>query len=581
MTVARFCPQDEATTSTSRKGHQQDPSFVPTAAGRGARRQPGPAPDAMALLLLLPVLLLLLQLCGASNSSVSLTAGVPNAHIALGEILKVSYTASGPQLPSLRRTHQVFASVNGSLLGAGVDVRSSGVVSVPVPLSGNAQIELLLLQRFAVGALYVGTSANASAALARAPPVAVAVRFVAARRPARSLGAPVVGIEYDLRKGTDPQWHPSGCPGGDAVEGVPIVGRYAASDPLAQRQHAIWMTRLGVDFVTLDWTGICWGESTPVGKTWNGSFADRPLSVQRELNYSLGLLALHETMRDEGHEVPALVPILGLDNGPVASIACLNEALAWLETVRVAHPRAFLPSDDGGNSGSIVLVFDGAGKTRPDNFSAHGFQLTMMASQLQTSPQLAKAGYWSWMDGPGGPETEGKAVTVTPAYFGSCPPHGVGMWLGPDAVGRRGGYTFYQQISAALAAHPKVLLVSQWNEFAGQDNGGGYGADKQCYGDSYSRELRCENRMPFHQFYTKGDHFTKKGSGQAYPVRESTQNRDMPFLTATTWSRHPCTRRTAMSARTPPVLAGACTIRTCCRHCSLEQRRMPTRRCSS
>jgi|EP01047_Picozoa_sp_COSAG01_P050788 hypothetical protein len=245
-------------------------------------------------------------------------------------------------------------------------------------------------------------------------------------------------------------------------------------------------TRLGIDFVTLDWTGICWGEATPVGKIWNGSFAERPAKVQRELNDSLALLMLHERMRAEGHQVPRIVPIMGKDNGPIASMACLNEALAWLGGVNTAHPGAFLR----GRSGmSVVVIFDGSANTRAPDYQSHGFEVTMMSSQLQARPQLARAGFWSWMDGPGGPCTAGPAVTVTPAYFGQCPPHGPGMWLGPDAVGRRGGHTFYRQLTQALAAHPQIVLVSQWNEFAGQSNGGGYGEDKECFGDSYSREL--------------------------------------------------------------------------------------------
>ena len=414
--------------------------------------------------------------------------------VALGGVLAVEYSVgegAGVVLPpALLQSHQVFAAVNGSLLGAGVDVRATGIVSVPMPLAGAARIELVLQPRFGVGVLYVGVAVNASAVVASAQPLMAIVHFAAVRRPIRGPGTPVIGIEYDLRKGTDPTWGPSGCPGGDAVESVPLVGRYAASNQLVARQHAMWLTRLGIDFVTLDWTGICWGETTPVGKTWNGSFADRPLSVQRLLNDSLALLALQETMRHEGHDAPRIVPIMGLDNGPIAPIACLNEAIAWLATVRDAHPHAFLPSDGAGAAAdSTVLIFDGAGKTRPSNYSAHGFAIRMMSSQLQANPSLAEAGYWSWMDGPGGPGIGGPAVTVTPAYFGNCPVHGPGMWIGADAVGRRGGYTFYQQLSVALRTRPKILLVSQWNEFAGQANGGGYGVDKQCFGDSYSREL--------------------------------------------------------------------------------------------
>lgn len=240
--------------------------------------------------------------------------------------------------------------------------------------------------------------------------------------------------------------------------------------------------------MTLDWTGICWGENTPVGKAWNHSFADRPLSVQRLLNNSLQLVQLYDTMRQEGTNTPAVVPILGNNNGPIATIACLDEALAWLGTIRERFPKSFLPARSE-PSLSMVLIFDGPGDTTPVNYTTPGFQVAMMSAQLQSNPTLARRGYWSWMDGPPGPNLGGPSVTVTSAFFGNCPAHGQGMWTGPDAVGRRGGYTLYRQMDAAMGSKPTVLLLSQWNEFAGQPNGGGYGADKECYGDSYSRDL--------------------------------------------------------------------------------------------
>ena len=115
---------------------------------------------------------------------------------------------------------------------------------------------------------------------------------------------------------------------------MPLVGRYSATNPLVARQHALWLTRIGVDFVTLDWSGVCWGDGTPVGKVWPGSFAQRPAGVQQLLNNSLSLLRLYSAMRSEGIDAPRVVPILGFDNGPIATVSCLNEALAWLATVR-------------------------------------------------------------------------------------------------------------------------------------------------------------------------------------------------------------------------------------------------------
>ena len=42
-----------------------------------------------------------------------------------------------------------------------------------------------------------------------------------------------------------------------------------------------------------------------------------------------------------------------------------------------------------------MLIFDGGGSTRPENYTAHGFEIAMMSAQLQANPKLAKAGYWS------------------------------------------------------------------------------------------------------------------------------------------------------------------------------------------
>lgn len=192
---------------------------------------------------------------GAAPAALCLSATAFRSSTWLGNVLRVHYNVTaapnnGSRATPLPPSHQVFAVVNGSLLGAGVDVRLAGVVSVPLPRSGTAHLELVLMPQFKTGALYVGFTPNASVVRARSPPLAVTVEFVPARRPTRHghrrgvlSPPPRVGIEYDLRKGTDPKWGPSGTPGGGAVEAVPLLGRYAASNLLAARQHALWMVR--------------------------------------------------------------------------------------------------------------------------------------------------------------------------------------------------------------------------------------------------------------------------------------------------------------------------------------------------
>lgn len=384
----------------------------------------------------------------------------------------------------------MFAALNGTLFGAGVDAAAStGVVSVPMPVAGRAALRLLLRPRFPLGTLYVGLDTTnktfLGTVLATSAPFTVAVELRSIPAVARA-GGPLVGVEYDLRRGTDPAW-PGGCPGCDVAEGTPLVGRYAATNALAARAHALWMARTGFDFITLDWTGICWGNQARVGEVMYPHFADRTPDVQQLLNNSVALLRLHDQMRDEGIATPRIVPILGFDNGPIANVTCLREALVWLATVKAQFPRSFLHL--AAAEAPVALIFDGAGTKSPSDFASAGFSINMMGSQLQVNPKLAARGFWSWMDGPPGPNLGGSEVTVTPAFFGNCPAHGSGMWTGADAVGRRGGYTLYQQMEAAMSSKPRVLLLSQWNEFAGQTNGHAYGPDAECYGDSYSREL--------------------------------------------------------------------------------------------
>jgi len=110
-----------------------------------------------------------------------------------------------------------------------------------------------------------------------------------------------------------------------------------------------------------------------------------------------------------------------------------------------------------------------------------------MSTQLQTTGH-DRLGYWTWMDGSPRPvvtyrDGKAEAVTVTPAFFAA------GGWKGPGAYGRRGGATYIETFKAALESKPEVVLLHQFNEFAGQPDGQGYGPSKDIYVDSYNVEL--------------------------------------------------------------------------------------------
>lgn len=140
------------------------------------------------------------------------------------------------------------------------------------------------------------------------------------------------------------------------------------------------------------------------------------------------------------------------------------------------------------------------------NLSHPNFTLRWMASQDQDS-HFNDRGYWSWMDGaidvPITPSPTGggaEAATIAPAFFAD------GGWLAPTAVGQRGGLSLLEEFAALLnsvGVRPatdgttlvpaiEFILLSQWAEYAGQPNGGGYGPNHDIYVDSYSAELSNE-----------------------------------------------------------------------------------------
>lgn len=63
------------------------------------------------------------------------------------------------------------------------------------------------------------------------------------------------------------------------------------------------------------------------------------------------------------------------------------------------------------------------------------------------------------------PNIHNEALTTTCAYFSD------GGWLAPKARGKRQGATWLQQMAYATTVRPQVLLVNQWNEYAGQAEG--------------------------------------------------------------------------------------------------------------
>lgn len=266
----------------------------------------------------------------------------------------------------------------------------------------------------------------------------------------------------------------------DTAEAVPILGDYSSYDRRVIRQHALWMAEAGIDFLLVDWSNNLWGKQ---------HWSERGPYVDELIRGTTAMLDEYARMKKQHIPVPKVTLLLGLDNGPQTTTTALNEEMQWIYDHYVKNPkyRGLWLYYEGK---PLIVPFNGGGpavRSGQPPVDTSLFTVRWMASQLQIN-HLDQQGYWSWMDGTihpiptyhdGSPE----ALTVTVAYFGD------GGWTYPQARGRLGGSTYVEEFRTALATQPRFLLICQWNEFAGQPKGQGYGPKHDQYVDCYTPEL--------------------------------------------------------------------------------------------
>jgi hypothetical protein len=261
------------------------------------------------------------------------------------------------------------------------------------------------------------------------------------------------------------------------AQAVPLVGFYRSWDPDVLRQHLIWLTESGVDFLLADWSNQLWDR-----QHWD----DRTDAANEVVHTTTMLLEAEATMRDQGLPVPRVVIFVGLNNGPSTTMTAINEESTWIYHNYMRNPRFHdLFVEYLGKP--LLLVFNGSGPgwlkdTKQVPVDDRHFTIRWMSSQHQLCHHNEN-GYWTWMDGSlrqpvtllqGKPEV----VTVSAAFFDS------GGWTGPTAHGRRGGWTYVESFKGALKSRPRFLQLHQFQEFAGAPEG-----SQPFYGDSYSVEL--------------------------------------------------------------------------------------------
>jgi hypothetical protein len=262
----------------------------------------------------------------------------------------------------------------------------------------------------------------------------------------------------------------------DTGESVPIVGNYDSFNIDVITQHTIWMIEAGIDFIMVDWTNNLWEKN---------HWSERNPNVQELVNATTFTLDVYHNIRNN-IQTPKVVLLLGLNNGVSSTMTAINEELEFIRTNYLAKYHSDTWVWYLGKPLIVILDTQGIHKTIPTPIDDRNFTVRWMSTQLQITHQ-EREGYWTWMDGseypiptpiPNTNITE--ALTPATAYFDAM------GWKGVNARGHCGGSTFIKQFKIALQTLPLFTNINQWNEFAGQLEGQGYGPDHDIYTDSYN-----------------------------------------------------------------------------------------------
>lgn len=305
-------------------------------------------------------------------------------------------------------------------------------------------------------------------------PVTVDVRHRALVRPASDPDHRV-GIQFE-------PWFTPRNASWSSSPAVPLTGLYWSWNPDVTRQQMIWLIESGIDFLVVDWTNHLWDK-----EHWD----ERGDHTNEIIHATTMLLETLATLRDEGCPVPTVVLYGGLNNGPATTVAAVNEEMDWIHNTYVRNPR-FAGLFEMYLEKPLFLVHSGGGPNWKDKNGAallddRNFTVRYQSFMHEFSDH-AVHGFWSWMDSTLKPvltsfNGEPEALTVSSAFFGN------GGWKGEGAYGRKGGWTLTEGFKTALELRPRFLEIHQFQEYAGQWEGGGYGPEKNMYVDSYSVEL--------------------------------------------------------------------------------------------
>ena len=289
----------------------------------------------------------------------------------------------------------------------------------------------------------------------------------------------LMGMQYET-------WFTKGNVTWDTAEAVPMFGKYSSYDANIMRKHAEWFAGLGIDWLLVDWSNMLW-----MKPDW-----EKHIGATHELEETTELLLnTYSQMNKEGKATPKIVLLLGLENGPPVpdGMKRLNGIFAFLTKNYLSKPEYKNQWLYYNGKPLVTILFNPADpckmlpdREKPVALDAPQWTVRWMASQLQIN-HAERCGMWSWMDGSIRQlvtyhDHAAEDTVVTPSCFAD------GGWLAPTATLRDHGAPYIKSWKVAFETRPKFIQIHQWNEFAGQKEGEGYGPDHHGYVDEYNLE---------------------------------------------------------------------------------------------
>jgi hypothetical protein len=249
------------------------------------------------------------------------------------------------------------------------------------------------------------------------------------------------------------------------------------------RQHLIWFIESGVDCILVDWSNHIWNS-----KSWSEI---GPGSKQL-LETSALMLDEMAAMRAEGYAVPKMTFLGGISYARPEGPTAVNGELKCVWDDYVSNPKYKGLWQDFDGKPLMEILDCGASYIKEKIQLDDRFTIRYVGAQ-QDVTKTNELGLWTWMDSfhPAPTIVDGavEAETVCCGCF-----EGKG-WLDTTARGHRNGATLIEDFNVALRDRPRFLHLHQFNEFAGQAEGSGYGADHNGYVDTYSADL-CDDFEP-------------------------------------------------------------------------------------